>query len=99
MKIEELKMADLDSAKFIDLKVKEISRLVGNDLAVNALSGGVDSSTVTMIGHKALGERLRTYFVDNGLMREGEPERVVSIFEGLGIKVNVVKADTHFFSA
>ena len=99
MKTEELRIEDLDPAEFIARKVKEISDTVGDALAVNALSGGVDSSTVTMLGHRALGDRLRTYFIDNGLMREREPERVVSIFDHLGIKVNVVRADEIFFSA
>lgn len=99
MKTEELRIEDLDPAEFIARKVKEISDTVGDALAVNALSGGVDSSTVTMLGHRALGDRLRTYFIDNGLMRESEPERVVSIFDHLGIKVNVVRADEIFFSA
>mgnify|MGYP001056870388 CR=1 FL=1 len=99
MKTEELRIEDLVSAEFIARKVKEISDTVGDALAVNALSGGVDSSTVTMLGHRALGDRLRTYFIDNGLMREREPERVVSIFDHLGIKVNVVRADEIFFSA
>lgn len=98
MKIEELKVEDLDPAKFIDRKVKEIVGIVGDDVAVNALSGGVDSSTVTLLGHRALDDRLRTYFINNGLMREGEPERVVSIFQSLGIKVSVVHADAEFFN-
>ena len=61
-------------------------------MAINALSGGVDSSVVTMIGHMALGARLRTVFIQNGLMREGEPETVASVFEKLGVKVKIIDA-------
>lgn len=99
MKIEELKVEYLDPISFIEAKLKEISSIVGDGLAINALSGGVDSSVVTMLGHKALHDKLKTYFIDNGLMREGEPERVTSIFEGLGVKVEVVNARKQFFSA
>ena len=64
--------------------------MVGEDLAINALSGGVDSSAVTMLGFKALGPRLKTYFIDSGLMREGEPQRVVELFKELGVGVELV---------
>jgi GMP synthase (glutamine-hydrolysing) len=68
-------------------------------MAINALSGGVDSSTVTMLGHRALGKRLKTIFVENGLMREGEPEQVVGRFEALGVPVEIVDARKEFFEA
>lgn len=99
MKVREIKLEDLDAAKFIDEKVIEISSAVAGGVAVNALSGGVDSSAVTMLGHRALGERLRTYFIDNGLMREGEPQRIVSMFRKLGVKVEIVDAKDVFFAA
>jgi len=49
--IEELRLENLNPAAFIDQKIREISEMVGDNLAVNALSGGVDSSVVTMLGH------------------------------------------------
>jgi GMP synthase (glutamine-hydrolysing) len=73
--------------------------LVGNGLAINALSGGVDSSTVTLLGHKALGERLKTYFIDNGLMREDEPGKTVSLFRRLGVSAEIIDAKKQFFKA
>ena len=66
---------------------------------MNALSGGVDSSVVTMLGHLALGPRLRTVIIENGLMREGEVEQVVAYFRDLGVAVEVVDARTEFFAA
>jgi GMP synthase (glutamine-hydrolysing) len=99
MKIAEIRPEELDPNKFIEGKVKEISSAVGSGSAINALSGGVDSSAVTMLGHKALGDRLKTYFIENGLMREGEPERIVSMFKGLGVKVEIVDARDVFFGA
>ena len=97
--IEEITAQALDAPAFIADRVREIAEAVGDGTAINALSGGVDSSTVTMLGHRALGARLRTVFVDNGLMREGEPERVVGHFRGLGVAVEVVDAQAEFFAA
>jgi GMP synthase (glutamine-hydrolysing) len=99
MKIEEIKVEDLDIEQFISMKVEEIRSVVGDGLVINALSGGVDSSTVTMLGYKALGDRLKTYFIENGLMREGELERIVSLFKKLGVRVDVIDAQTQFFTA
>jgi len=72
---------------------------VGSGLAINALSGGVDSSTVTMLGHRALGPQLVTVFIENGLMREGEAQRVQDLFRALGVAVKVVDARDEFFAA
>ncbi len=99
MKIEEIKIGDLDAEEFIQQKINEISSMVSGGLAINALSGGVDSSAVTMLGHKALGSRLRTYFIENGIMREGEAQKVVSLFKGLGVPVEIVDAKNDFFNA
>ncbi len=99
MALTELKEQDLDTQTFIQQQVKEISGAVGGGIAINALSGGVDSSTVTMLGHKALGDKLKTYFINNGIMREGEPERVVALFKSLGVNVKIIDAQKEFFSA
>ena len=58
MDIQEIRLEQLDPDKFIAEKTKEISSMLGDGLAVNALSGGVDSSVVTLLGHKALVDRL-----------------------------------------
>jgi GMP synthase (glutamine-hydrolysing) len=99
MEIIEITLDELDADKFIAEKVDEISSIVGDGSAINALSGGVDSSSVTILGHKALGDRLRTYFIDTGLMRQGEPENVVSLFKDLGVTVDLVDAKKTFFTA
>jgi len=52
-----------------------------------------------MLGHRALGKRLRTVFIENGLMREGEPQRVAALFGGLGVPVEIVDAREEFFAA
>jgi GMP synthase (glutamine-hydrolysing) len=97
--IDEITAQELDTKNFIQEKVEKIRRVVGDKTAINALSGGVDSSTVTMLGHRALGDRLKTVFIENGLMREGEARKVVGLFEKLGVAVDVVDAKKEFFDA
>ena len=97
--MKEIKAKDLNAAKFIDEKVKEIRKAVGRGVAINALSGGVDSSVVTALGHRALGDRLRTYYIDTGLMRQNEGKKVAALFDAMGIKVEVVPAAKAFFRA
>jgi GMP synthase (glutamine-hydrolysing) len=97
--IKEITAKALNPKRFIAEQVKEIRAAVGDGLAINALSGGVDSSTVTLLGHKALGKRLMSVFVENGIMREGEPQRVAGLFRRLGVPVQVVDAKAEFFAA
>lgn len=97
--IIEIKVQDLNTEQFIAEKVSEIRAAVGDGTAINALSGGVDSSVVTMLGHRALGDRLRTVFIQNGLMREGEPEAVAGIFKKLGVTVEIIDAEKEFLDA
>ena len=99
MATQEIQVQDLNVEEFIECQVKAIGEAVGDGLAVNALSGGVDSAVVTLLGHRALGERLKTYFIDSGLMREGEPQHVVEVFAALGVPVEVVDAQDKFFAA
>ncbi|MCU0913415.1 MAG: asparagine synthase-related protein [Planctomycetes bacterium] len=84
---------------FVEEQVEQIRQTVGDGQAINALSGGVDSSLVTVLGHRALGTRLRTVFIDNALMREGEPQRVVRMFAGMKIPVELVDAREEFLAA
>ena len=89
----------MDYQAFANERIAEISETVGDAVAVNALSGGVDSSVVTVLGHRALGDRLKTFFVDNALMREGEGERVCELFSDMCIPVQCVDARAEFLDA
>ena len=97
--IKEITAKKLNTAHFISQKIREIRDAVGSGTAINALSGGVDSSAVTMLGHKALGKRLKTVFIQNGLMRQDEPQRVASLFKKLDVKVEIIDARKEFFAA
>ncbi len=79
--------------------MREIQQTVGTGIAINALSGGVDSSVVTVLGHRALGDRLKTFFIDNALMRKGEPQRVIKTFARMGITVQLIDARKEFLRA
>lgn len=65
---------------FVRETVEEIRREVGNGRAVSALSGGVDSAVASLLVHRAIGDRLTCIFVDNGLLRKGEREKVEDTF-------------------
>jgi len=99
MKITEIPAAQLNAKAFIQEQVRKIAAAVGDATAITALSGGVDSSVVTVLGHRALGERLLVYFIDNGLMRQDEPQRVAALFKKLGIQVRILDAQSIFFEA
>ncbi|MBN2449057.1 MAG: ExsB family transcriptional regulator [Lentisphaeria bacterium] len=89
----------MDPRAFVDGQLADIRAQVGDGLAINALSGGVDSSVVTLLGHRALGRQMKTIFVDNALMREDEPRRIVRLFADLGVPVDLVDARAEFLEA
>lgn len=89
----------MDYGKFIREQIADIKRTVGGEKAITALSGGVDSSVTTVLGHRALGNRLKTVFIDNALMRQDEPQQVVDTFASLGIRVELVDAQQEFLDA
>ncbi len=97
--IKEITAQKLNTRNFIQEKVGEIRSAVGSGIAINALSGGVDSSTVTMLGHLALGKQLRTVLIQNGIMRKDEPEQVAGFFKKLGVTVEIIDARKEFFDA
>ncbi len=85
---------------FVDSAVETIRRQVGDTgQVICGLSGGVDSSVVAALLHRAIGDRLTCVLVDNGLMRHKEVDRVRSIFEGhFGVDLRVVDATEEFLS-
>ncbi len=99
MAIREIPIEQLDTEDFIAKQVKAIRAETADGFALSALSGGVDSAVVTLLAHRALGTRLKSYFIDTGLMRENEPQQIVDWFTKLGIKVEIFDAAELFFEA
>ena len=99
MTMEEIPADSLDAEQFIATQLEAISATVGDEIAINALSGGVDSATVTMLGHRAIGDQLKTCFIDNALMRQDEPAQIVSLFAELGVSVELIDARDEFLEA
>ncbi len=77
---------------FIDVEIKKIKEQVKDDKVLLALSGGVDSSVVAALLHRAIGDQLYCMFIDHGLLRKGEAESVVEMF-GKNMKINLTKID------
>lgn len=77
---------------FIEIEIEKIRQTVGDKKVLCALSGGVDSSVVAVLIHKAIGDQLTCIFVDHGLLRKGEAESVMKTFAE-GFNMNVIKVD------
>ena len=84
----------------IDDSIASIRELVGDDEVLLGLSGGVDSSVVAALLHKAIGEQLTCVFVDTGLLRHREGDQVMATFaEHMGVKVIRIDAEQRFLDA
>ena len=77
---------------FIEMQVKKIRETVGDKKVLLALSGGVDSSVVGVLLHKAIGNQLTSIFVDHGLLRKNEAQQVMDSLAGK-FGLNIVKVD------
>ncbi|HXH81447.1 MAG TPA: glutamine-hydrolyzing GMP synthase [Candidatus Tectomicrobia bacterium] len=79
-------------AGFVEREIEAIRARVGRDRVLCALSGGVDSSVVAVLVHRAVGDQLTCVLVDNGLLRAGEAETVVRTFRD-AFKINLIHVD------
>jgi GMP synthase (glutamine-hydrolysing) len=80
--------------------VKRVRAQVGDEKALAAVSGGVDSSVAAALVHRAIGDQLVAVFVNNGLLRQGESVQVVQAFRhNLGVELVVVDAEEQFLGA
>ncbi|MDW8056602.1 MAG: glutamine-hydrolyzing GMP synthase, partial [Elusimicrobiota bacterium] len=84
---------------FVETSIYEIKQLIGNKPAICAISGGVDSSVASTLVYKAIGKNLHCIFVDNGVLRFGEKERVEKVFRPIfGKNLYIVNAEKIFLS-
>ena len=79
--------------------IETVRATVGDDRVLLAISGGVDSTTLGLLLHRAIGDRLVAVFVDHGLLRLGEAEEVERALRALGVDLRVVDAKRRFLSA
>lgn len=84
---------------FVDMTVASLKEQLGDDKVVLALSGGVDSSVAAVLLHKAIGSNLHCIFVNNGLLRKNEFEKVLERYEGMELNVTGVDASARFLDA
>ena len=91
---------DWTPVNFVSNAVDQIREQVGDGKVICALSGGVDSTVVAALIHRAIGDRLTCIFVDNGLMRRGEADRVQNVFASqLGVNLIFVDGTERFLAA
>ncbi len=79
-------------ASFIDYQVEHIKKTVGDKNVILGLSGGVDSSVAAVLIHKAIGDQLKCIFVNNGLLRKNEADKVVATFKD-NFHINLIYVD------
>lgn len=89
---------DWTPASFVESTVKQLKDQLKNDRVVLGLSGGVDSSVAAILLHEAIGENLHCIFVDNGLLRKNEFQKVLAQYQHLGLNVKGVDASNEFYS-
>lgn len=89
---------DWTPAHFITDTVEALKQQIGDQKVIMALSGGVDSTVAAMLIHKAIGSRLHGIFVDNGVLRKDEFEKVLETYKELGLNVKGIDAKERFYT-
>ncbi|HEX2920889.1 MAG TPA: glutamine-hydrolyzing GMP synthase [Bacteroidales bacterium] len=88
--------ADWTPDSFAEATIKDLKTKLGNDRVILGLSGGVDSTVAAVLLHRAIGKNLTCIFVDNGLLRKNEFEKVLESYKDLGLNVIGVDASSRF---
>ena len=87
--------------EFVKRQIDNIKKKIGDEKAIVAVSGGVDSTTSAVITYKAIGENLICVFIDDAFMREGEPEKVTKLLSAppINLPVRIINARERFLNA
>ena len=89
--------ANWTPASFVADTVADLKEKIGDEKVLMGLSGGVDSTVGAVLLHKAIGQQLYCFFIDNGLLRKGEYEEVLASYEGMGLNIKGVDAKQRFW--
>ncbi len=84
-------------ASFVEHTIEELKATLGSDHVLMGLSGGVDSTVAAELLHRAIGDRLICFFVDNGLLRKNEFEEVLESYKSMGLNVVGIDAKDRFY--
>jgi GMP synthase (glutamine-hydrolysing) len=90
---------DWTAAHFITDSVNALRQQIGKRKVIMALSGGVDSTVAATLIHRAIGDQLQGIFVDNGVLRKDEFEKVLHSYQQIGLRVTGIDAKARFYSA
>ena len=90
---------DWTAAHFITDSVNALRQQIGKQKVIMALSGGVDSTVAATLIHRAIGDQLQGIFVDNGVLRKDEFEKVLHSYQQIGLRVTGIDAKARFYSA
>lgn len=83
---------------FAEITIKQLKEQLGNDKVLLGLSGGVDSSVTATLLHEAIGKNLVCIFVDNGLLRKNEFQKVLDSYKDMGLNVKGIDAKEKFYN-
>ncbi len=84
-------------SKLVESKVEELKQTIGKEIAISAISGGVDSCVSSVLVSKAIGKNLQSFIVDTGLMRYKEVEDILPSLKKLGVRPKVINASNLFY--
>ncbi len=90
---------DWTPEKYIETKIEELKRILGDEKVIMGLSGGVDSTVAASLLHQAIGKNLYCIFVNNGLLRKNEYEQVLHSYVDMGLNIKGVDASDLFLDA
>ena len=90
---------DWTAAHFITDSISALRQQIGKRKVIMALSGGVDSTVAATLIHRAIGDQLQGIFVDNGVLRKDEFEKVLHSYQQIGLRVTGIDAKARFYSA